>query len=156
MFYIPLSAFYSSDGNSGANSVRRDDIHRVMRWGVGLSALTLILSLMACDSGPSEPGDVIFPDTGVSYRRHVQPLFDVGCNFNGCHNSTDRAGNLSLESYFDVINKPGVVVPGDSAHSLLVQVVRERQQHTFSISSIITSDQARGIAVWVEEGASNN
>ena len=127
-----------------------------MGRGVALAAFALLLLLAACESGPSEPGDVVFPESDVSYSRHVEPLFDVGCTFSGCHNSTDRAGNLSLASYLDVINKPGVVVAGDSTHSLLVQVVRERQPHTFSISSIITPQQARGIAVWVQEGALNN
>lgn len=118
--------------------------------------LLLTLLLLACDTGPTQPEDIIFPASDVSYARHVQPLFDLGCSFSGCHNGDDRAGSLSLASYFDLIGRPGVVVPSDSARSLLVQIVRERSPHTYQISSIITSDQARGIAVWVEEGASNN
>ena len=151
MFYIRT---YHIQNNTTLE--RTGIIHSAAGVIVSLATLLMTLLVVACDSGPSDPGDVLFPDTGVSYRRHVQPLFDVGCNFSGCHNNIDRAGNLSLDSYFDVINRPGVVVPGDSTHSLLVQVVRERQPHTFDISSIITSDQARGIAVWVQEGASNN
>ena len=118
--------------------------------------MMFILMIASCDTGPTNPEDVVFPDSNVSYSRHVQPLFDVGCNFSGCHNSGSRAGGLSLASYFDLINKPGVILPGDSARSLLVQIIRERQPHTFSISSIVTNEQARGVAVWVEEGASNN
>ena len=127
-----------------------------MKSVIAGACLILALIIASCDTGPTRPGDVVFPDSNVSYSRHVQLLFDVGCNFSGCHNGTDRAGTLSLTSYFDLINKPGVVVPGDSARSLLVQVVRERQPHTFSISGIVTDHQARGVAVWVEEGASNN
>lgn len=115
-----------------------------------------MLSLVGCDTGITDPEDIIFPESEVSYGRHVRPLFELGCNFSGCHNSIDRAGSLSLESYIDLFARPGVVLPNDSAKSLLVQVIGSRQPHSYPINEIISSDQARGVAVWVEEGASNN
>ena len=115
-----------------------------------------LLSAAGCDTGATEPEDIIFPASEVSYGRHVRPLFDLGCNFSGCHNGIDRAGRLSLESYIDLFERPGLVLPNDSAKSLLVQVIGSRQPHTYPINEIITPDQARGVAVWIEEGASNN
>ena len=123
---------------------------------IGLFALTLALMIIACDSGPTHPEDVVFPESDVSYRTHVQPLFDVGCNFSGCHNTIDRAGNVSLASYFDLLNTPGLVVPGEPGSSLLIQTLRGQQPHTFSIQSIVDENQVEGVATWVEEGASNN
>lgn len=119
-------------------------------------SLMLAAAVAACDTGISEPQDVIFPESNVSYSRHVQPLFDVSCSFSGCHNSIDRAGNLSLASYFDLLNRAGMIIPGDSARSLLVQVTSGRQPHSVNLSRIITAAHARGVAVWVEEGALNN
>ena len=127
-----------------------------MKRVIVLVSIIFPLIVISCDTGPTQPEDVVFPESNVSYVRHVQPLFDVGCNFSGCHNSVSRAGGLSLASYFDLINKPGVVLPGDADRSLLVQVIRQEQPHTFLISSIVTSNQARGVALWVDEGASNN
>lgn len=126
--------------------------HKIRPW------LLLLLAgvVVACDTGITEPTDVVFPESNVSYTRHVQPLFDVSCNFSGCHNTTDRAGNLSLASYFDLIGRAGMVIPGDSARSLLVQVTSGRQPHSTNLSYIISSAHARGVAVWVEEGALNN
>lgn len=131
---------------------------RYKRYGVVflLLAATVAGIFPACDTGISQPEDVVFPESNVSYSRHVQPLFDVGCSFSGCHNSNDRAGNLSLASYFDVIVRAGMIIPGDSARSLLVQVTSGRQPHSTNLSYIISSAHARGVAVWVEEGALNN
>lgn len=128
-------------------------VHHIIR---PLFSLLLAGTFIACDTGITEPMDVVFPESNISYSHHVQPLFDVSCSFSGCHNSTDRAGNLSLASYFDLINRAGMIIPGDSARSLLVQVTSGRQPHTTNLSYIISSAHARGVAVWVEEGALNN
>lgn len=124
------------------------------RLAASLVALSLFVG--ACETGITDPEDVIFPASNVSYSRHVQPLFDLGCAFSGCHSGADQAGGLSLASYFDVIQETGLVLPGDSSRSVLVQIVREKLPHSPLIRSIIDQDQARGIAVWVHEGASNN
>lgn len=123
-----------------------------------LYVLILLTGILfsACSSGISEPQDIVFPESDVSYRLHVQPLFDISCGFSGCHDGVTRAGNLALRSYFDLLDRPGMVRPGDSTHSLLVQVISQRQPHTAPISRLILPEQARGIAVWVQEGASNN
>ena len=125
-------------------------------WIAGVSFVLLGIGMIGCDTGATEPDDIVFPASDVSYSRHVQPLFDLGCSYSGCHNSTDRADGLSLASYVELFSRPGLVLPGDSASSLLVQITSGRQPHTYPISEVITPDQARGIAVWVEEGASNN
>lgn len=124
--------------------------------GLFLLLATLLVGFSGCDTGATEPEDILFPEDDVSYARHVQPLFDLGCNFSGCHNGTDRGGGLALVRYIDLFSRPGLVIPGDSATSLLVQVIGSRQPHTYPINRIISADQARGVALWVEEGASNN
>ena len=125
-----------------------------------LASCTLLLflsvCLISCSTGVNEPRDIVFPDSNVSYRSHVQPLFDISCNFSGCHNDIDQAGNLVLRSYFDLLNRPAMISPGDSANSLLVKITSERLPHSAPISRLIFPEQARGIAVWVQEGASNN
>lgn len=127
------------------------------RLTLGL-AFVLIASFAVhgCSTGVNEPADIVFPESDVSFHRHVLPLFDVGCNFSGCHNGIDRAGNLALTSYVDLFERSGLVRPGDSARSLLVQITSSRQPHTTPIARLIYPEQAKGIAVWVEEGASNN
>ncbi len=138
---------------------RTDRHHRQGRASLLSLCLLLggiLLLCSGCDTGVTDPEDIVFPDSDVSYRSHVQPLLELGCSFGGCHNSIDKAGNLSLENYIDLFNRPGLVLPGDSARSLLVQVTSGRQPHVVTVSELITTEQARGLALWVEEGASNN
>ena len=116
------------------------------------------LILASCDSGAiTSPEQVIFPDSAVSFGRHVLPLFELGCAASGCHNEIDRAGDLSLVSYFDLFRRPGIVRPGDSASSVLGQIVGGRLPHIqVPISLLINANQRRGIQIWIQEGASNN
>jgi hypothetical protein len=123
-----------------------------------LIALATPLILVACDSSTiTEPSQVIFPDSGVSFGRHVLPLFELGCAASGCHNEIDQAGDLSLVSYFHLFRRPGIVRPGDSTNSVLGQIVGGRLPHIEApISLLINRNQRRGIQIWIQEGASNN
>lgn len=121
-----------------------------------LTAATAFAS--ACNEGAiTDPGQIVFPESGVSFGRQVMPLFDLGCNHSGCHNEIDQAGGVSLASYFDLFRRPGLVLPGDSTGSVLGQIVGERLPHLeVPIPLIINHNQRRGIQVWIQEGASNN
>ncbi len=135
-------------------------LSHIIEKGTGTSSLRILLLfsllLTSCSTGVDEPQDIVFPTSNVSYRTHVQPLFDVSCNFSGCHDNTTKAGNLALLSYFNLLDRPGLISPGDSSRSLLVQVTSQRQPHFVPMSRLIFPEQALGIATWVQEGASNN
>lgn len=119
---------------------------------------TLACAWCGCDeSAITRPEDVTFPESGVSYGRHVEPLLELGCSFSGCHNAIDRAGNVSFASYVSLFSVPGLVRPGDSLGSILAQVVSLRLPHVpADIPRLVNRAQAHGIAVWIQEGASNN
>ncbi len=127
-------------------------------WALPALVAAALMTLSGCSDGVvTNPNDIVFPTSGVSYAHDVQPLFDLSCALSGCHDSYTRAGSLSLESYFDLFERPGLVVPGDSLRSLLVQVIAGRQIHAaYPISRLVTPNQQRGVATWVQEGASNN
>jgi hypothetical protein len=134
---------------------------RSMRKHLFIPALAfmvaVVLSLPSCDKGTiTDPQDIVFPDSGVSYHHDVQPLFDLSCAFSGCHDEYSRAGGLSLRSYSDVISRTGLVLPGDSTGSVLRQIVRGVLPHTYPITALVNENQIHGIAVWIQEGAHNN
>ncbi|MEO5928469.1 MAG: c-type cytochrome domain-containing protein [Candidatus Kapaibacterium sp.] len=104
----------------------------------------------------TQPGQVVFPASNVSFGRQVLPLFDLGCTYGGCHNSSDAAGGLQLTSYINLFRSPGLVRPGDSASSVLWQIVDGRLPHSYPIVNVLNANQVHGIAVWIQEGASNN
>ena len=113
-----------------------------------------LISLASCNSGNTitQPRDVVFPDSNVSFVRHVQPLLQLGCAFNGCHAETSR---IPLDSYVNLFRTPGLIVPGLPQNSMLWQVVAGQLPHTYPLSSL-TPNHRTGISVWIREGALNN
>jgi hypothetical protein len=120
--------------------------------------MVLGLSLAACDEGiVTDPRQIVMPDSNVSYNRDIQPVFDLSCALSGCHDDATRAGALSLRSYSDVLARTGIVHPGDSTESVLRKIIRGILPHTaYPIGALLTQNHMKGIAVWIQEGASNN
>ena len=126
-----------------------------------LSIFFVILFLSACDDTitNSDIDNVDIPDSDVSYSQHIQPVFNVKCNNSGCHNSADRAGGLSLETWAGTTADALIVFPGEPANSKLVWSVK-------GISGAepmppigyppLTIDQINGIETWIAEGANSN
>jgi hypothetical protein len=119
--------------------------------------ITLLpFSFGACDSGTTNADDIVFPSSSVSYAQHVQPLFNLRCSTFGCHDDQTRAGNLRLTSYIALTERPGIVVPGNSTSSLLIQRIDGRLPHPVNIPIIINQNQLDGMKKWIDEGAKNN
>src|SRR5438046_1796411 len=55
------------------------------------------------DVSGTEPIDIVFPPSGVSYGKYIQPLFDRGCTFH-CHEGQQPPANLNLETYQEAIS----------------------------------------------------
>ena len=131
---------------------------------IPLFALVLVaalsLSFQACkntlDSATGQ-SSIVFPLSNVSYSKQVQPLFNISCTYSGCHDDGTQAGGLSLTNYFSLISAPGVVVPKDTTHSILIQRIE-------GLGPImppppfppLNANQIQGIRTWVIEGAKYN
>jgi len=123
-----------------------------------ITPLLLTLLLVACETGGPDGtlSDVVFPSNGVSYSAHVLPFFEASCAFSGCHDG-GTTGVVSFLRYIDLFSRPGLVHPGDSAGSVLCQVLSERLPHSsVPIALYATLNQRRGVSQWVQEGALNN
>jgi hypothetical protein len=120
--------------------------------------MTCAVAFSACDEGiVTDPRQIVMPDSDVSYNRDIQPVFDLSCALSGCHDDATRAGALSLRSYSDLLARPGIIHPGDSTESVLRKIMRGILPHSaYPISELLTQNHIRGIAVWIQEGASNN
>ncbi|MCC7439132.1 MAG: hypothetical protein IT211_11620 [Armatimonadetes bacterium] len=122
-----------------------------------LSILAAAVAVVGCDSGfVTDPRDIVFPESDVSYSQHVQPLFDLSCTTSGCHDGFTQAAGLRLETYADLFQKPGMVRPNDSARSTLRLAMRGVTVLHPRIEPLLTENQVRGVAIWIQEGASNN
>jgi nitrate/TMAO reductase-like tetraheme cytochrome c subunit len=93
------------------------------------------------------PAPTPAPNASPDYAVNIQPLF-AKCT--ACHNASSLTGGLDLES-FDGLMKGGnsgaVIVPGDSAGSLLVQV--QGGQHFANLSS----GELEFVKWWINSGA---
>ena len=107
-------------------------------------------------SGPS--GDIMFPDSGVSYVKQVEPLFMRSCGSSQCHTGEDPAAGLSLETYQRALEKAGVIVPFHPEASLLVAKIEGRAPGARMplFREPLSNNQIKGIRRWISEGAQNN
>lgn len=128
--------------------------------GLTTAGTTVAVVLMAaCTSGPTLTNgrDVVFPDSAVSFRNHVQPFLALSCGFAACHGETSPAGGIRLTAYTPLfIDRPNLVVPSFPDESLLVQVLEGRITHSTDALRDVSSAQIAGVRRWVKEGALNN
>jgi len=124
-----------------------------------IGALALVAS---CQDSITDapPPDIVFPDSGVSFGRHVEPLFTHACATAQCHGGDVPADRVNLEppSYQKLLNfQPQLVVQHDGDHSLLVQRLDGRIAPVMPIGrQPLTQNQVKGIKRWIDEGAQNN
>lgn len=107
-----------------------------------------------------EVSNIVFPDSGISYARHVEPLFQQQCAFSGCHGGSQPPSglNLTTPSYNNLLNhQPRLVTPGEPDNSLLIQRLDGRVSPQMPLNRTpLTANQLKGIRKWIEEGALNN
>ncbi len=130
---------------------------------LSLSVILLGLALWSCEdtvSGGGGGSSIVFPDSGVSYSSHVQPLFAQTCAFTLCHGSdTFTQRGFSLESYGHLIyGSTMVVLAGRPDDSPLVWRIEGRPGFARMPlnRSPLTDNQIRGIRRWILENAQNN
>jgi uncharacterized membrane protein len=92
---------------------------------------------------------------GVSFANDVKPILANSCN--DCHGGKQTKAGLDLQTYeslmagsFDGV----VIVAGNSADSLLVQLVSEGKMPKRGPK--LTPEQVQTISEWVDAGALNN
>ena len=130
-----------------------------MKWLFALiSAGLLTFAVWSCKDTVTGGGgnDIVFPDT-VSYYGQVQPLFNLKCNFYGCHGSdTYQRIGWDLTDYGRfAITGQGIVIPGNPDMSRLNLAVegrtlgKEMPQGNYPLPQ----NQIQGLRRWVLQGA---
>jgi hypothetical protein len=126
---------------------------------VACALILLTVAFWSCKDSITEPPDIVFPDSNISYNGLIQPLFNQTCALSGgCHAGEDPAAQLSLESYQRLTEKVGIVVPGDPLSSILYLRITETNPNLRMplYRPALTENQIKGIAQWIREGAINN
>ncbi len=144
----------------------RNGFHRSLRrFGPLALVFAVGISGIICASCEDElvnlrPSTVVFPDSGVSYSRHVEALFQESCAAAGCHGGSSPSADLNLEtpSYRALADhRPRLILSGDGANSLLVlRLTGEVGARMPLRMQALNENQIRGIKRWIDEGAINN
>ena len=104
-------------------------------------------------------GEIVFPDSNVSYGKQVEPLFLRACGIPGCHDRETMAAGVSFETYQDALSKPLIIIPRDTANSILVWTLERKNGKPLMPPSYrpqLTLNQKEGLKRWIFEGAKNN
>lgn len=113
--------------------------------------------LASCsDTLVSNPQEIIFPDTAVSYRNHVRPFLGLACAYSGCHSDEFPAGGVRLTSYFTLFESPGLIIAGKPDQSKIILILENTLPHPLTFQQRIAPAQQRGMRTWVGEGARDN
>lgn len=127
-------------------------------FAAGGLIITCALILNACDD-IIKPDDslekIVFPETLISYNRHVQPVFNIACATSECHDVNTKASNLDLSDYLGIKQRfYDVVIVRDTAASRLIWYITGRsgsdQWHR-----PLNPNQVRGFKQWIMEGATD-
>ena len=126
--------------------------------------VTSTLTLLSCKDTVNDqsPNDIVFPDSGVSYGKQIEPLFFRACAFSGCHGAdTFEPQGFSLDSYDHMrFGRVSIVFPPDTAVSPLMWWIEKTHGVAERMPPLphdpLNSNQIKGIGRWILEGAQNN
>ena len=97
----------------------------------------------------------MIPDSNVSYKIHVAPVFEVKCV--PCHNSQTSEAGLDLSSWVNATRDPTIIFPGSDSTSILVFTIERIPPYApMPPSEWLQRNHINGIRTWIREGAQNN
>ncbi|RMG68153.1 MAG: hypothetical protein D6715_02930 [Calditrichaeota bacterium] len=126
--------------------------------------LVLVQSLwqLACTSGTAPDQQFNYPDSNLSFREHIRPIFLSSCaNQQGCHISSDPAGLLDLETDQPTFTgQSGLdVVPFNPQQSLLYRLLLREEAGIPRMplnQAPLPEAQIQAIRQWIAEGANTD
>ncbi len=128
----------------------------MVAWGDSLSSeqIQLLVDYIRVLGGalPAEPAAA-----SVSFSEQVAPLFQAKCQV--CHNQGTSLGDWDSTSYEAVITTGGsgsVVIPGDTANSILAQRVSGMQGAVMPPTGKMSDAEIQIILDWIAAGAPEN
>jgi hypothetical protein len=119
-----------------------------------------IMVLFSCkdQTTQSSTSSIVFPTSGVSFSKQVEPLFQQTCAASGCHGGSQPAANLNLQYFtrdYLIDFQPKIIVEFNSKTSLLYTYIAGNPQQ-MPPNQRLTQNQIDGVKKWIDEGAQNN
>jgi hypothetical protein len=130
-----------------------------MMRSAGLLLLAFMVS--ACEDASTESisdiNKIVFPASGISYNKTIQPLFNIACATSGCHDVKTKASNLDLSDYLGLRQRfYDVVIKGDTINSKLIWSIEWRPGSApMPPAGGLNANHIRGFKQWILEGATD-
>lgn len=121
----------------------------------------IVITVMAnfgCSDTITNPDEIVFPDSLVSFQNHVFPMIKFNCSYSGCHGVVTGANCQPYLDYFDLFKgASGLVILNEPDKSRLVQIFEYiNDPHNRQYIWRVNDNQKKGIRKWISEGAKNN
>lgn len=125
-----------------------------------LACLAFTVLSCADENNQTYTSDIVFPDSLISFSKHVEPLFRQTCVSTQCHGGSQPAANLNLEygTWRSLIDyQPKIVLPFHGSTSPLVMYLDGRLSPQMPFrNKALTTNQINGVKRWIDEGAQAN
>lgn len=128
-----------------------------LKYFIILILTFVIIIAQSCDDSltSSDIDNLVMPDSNVSYKAHVAPVFEVKCV--PCHNSQRSEAGLDLSSWVNATRDPTIIFPGSDSTSILVFAIERIPPYApMPPSEWLKRNHINGIRTWIKEGAQNN
>ena len=130
--------------------------HTLKYFIILIFSFVVVIS-QSCDDTltSSEIDNLVMPDSNVSYKAHVAPVFEVKCV--PCHNSQRSEAGLDLSSWVNATRDPTIIFPGSDSTSILVYSIERIPPYApMPPNEWLKRNHINGIRTWIREGAQNN
>lgn len=104
----------------------------------------------SCEYAWIDHGDAMLPDT-VSFKTHLVPLFEQGCNASVCHGGSADPDLRPDNAYNSLISGGYVDTDDPGQSSLYTSLLRGGSMEQYA-----DPGDAELILRWIEQGAQNN
>jgi len=129
-----------------------------------ITAIVLGVIFTSCEEEEPDPVPELDP---ISFSNDVQPILNSHCNYGGCHDSFEEAGQLDLtaaESHTEMVNVDAFlfngekrVIPNDTVNSVLVKLIKGIETPAMPLNEQSMPDnKIFTITKWISEGALDN
>jgi len=116
-----------------------------------LIPVMLIMTMLAsCEYDSVEPVE-IDPDTEISFKDDIIPVFNESCNSSGCHATGDWAPDLTTENAYEALFAGDFIDTTNPENSDLYKAMNSGSMTTYS-----TPGDTQLILTWIEQGADDN
>lgn len=121
---------------------------RLFRYIIPLMFITVVVA--SCEYESVKPVE-IDPDTELSFKADIIPIFNQSCNSSGCHGVGDFAPDLTEENAYSSLFANEMIDTVTPENSVLYESMNSGSMKTYS-----TAEATATILQWIEQGAKNN